>query len=143
MRGVYEAAIKRERSGEEPRATSGYGEAALAFMLWCLDIIAGPDAIPLVLVKDSKAARSLQRFDRAHILSTRTRLNSLERAGVIPSANRIIGQMKKIGRDLSAVQVDGPGQDDDLRPDWLRHIAGRGRSIAGSGSDADADRKRS
>jgi len=43
MRGVYEAALERERSGEEPRATSGYGDAALAYMLRRLDITAGPD----------------------------------------------------------------------------------------------------
>lgn len=134
MRGVYEAAIERERSGEEPRATSGYGDAALAFMLRRIDIIAGPDAIPLVLLEDSKAARSLQRYDRAHILSTRTWLNSLERAGVIPSADAIIGQMKSAGRDLSAVQVDRPGRDEDLRSDWLRHIAGKGRGIADGGT---------
>lgn len=135
MRGVYEAAIKRENSGEEPRATSGYGDAALAFMLRRLDIIAGTDAIPLVLLEDSKAARSLQRFDRAHILSTRTWLNSLERAGVIPSADRIINQMKGAGRDLSAVQVDRPGQDDNLRSDWLRHIVSERRGIGDTGLD--------
>lgn len=134
MRGVYEAAIERERSGQEPRATSGYGDAALAFMLRRLDIIASPDVIPLVLLEDSKAARSLQRYDKAHILSTRTWLNSLERAGVIPSADQIIGQMRSAGRDLSAVQVDRPGRDDDLRSDWLRHIASKGRGIADGGA---------
>lgn len=139
MRGVYEAAIKRERSGEEPRATSGYGDTALAFMLRRLDIIADTDAIPLVLLEDSKAARSLQRFDRAHILSTRTWLNRLERAGVIPSADRIIGQMRVAGRDLSAVQVDDPGQDNDRRSDWLRHIANKGHGIADGGSDLESD----
>lgn len=136
MRGVYQAAIERERSGEEPRATSGYGDAALAYMLRRIDIIAGPTTIPLVLLEDSKAARSLQRFDRAHILSTRTWLNSLERAGVIPSADRIIQQMKGEGRDLSAVQVDRPGQDDDdLRSDWLRHFANKSRGIADTDTD--------
>lgn len=134
MRGVYEAAIERERSGEEPRATSGYGDAALAFMLRRLDVIAGPDTIPLVLLEDSQAARLLQRYDRAHILSTRTWLNSLERAGLIPSADAIIGQMKGAGRDLSAMQVDRPGRDDDLRSDWLRHVASKGRGIADSGN---------
>jgi len=134
MRGVYEAAIERERSGEEPRATSGYGDAALAYMLRRLDSVAGAETIPLVLLEDSKAARSLQRFEKAHILSTRTWLNSLERAGVIPSADRVIGQMRAAGRDLSAVQVDRPGQEDDLRSDWLRHIANKGRGIADAGS---------
>lgn len=39
MRGVYEAALDRERTGQEPRATSGYGDAALAYMLRRLDIM--------------------------------------------------------------------------------------------------------
>lgn len=137
MRGVYEAALERERSGEEPRATSGYGDAALAYMLRRIDMIAGAETIPLVLLEDSRAAKSLQRFGRAHVLSTRTWLNSLERAGVIPSADRIIGEMKSAGRDLSAVQVDRPAQDDELRSDWLRHIANKGRGIADEGSDGD------
>lgn len=134
MRGVYEAALARERSGEEPRATSGYGDAALAYMLRRLDLIAGPDAIPLVLLEDSKATRSLQRFDRAHILSTRTWLYSLERANVIPSADQVIGQMKTAGRELSTVQADRPARDDGMPSDWLRHIADRGRGISDSGN---------
>jgi len=130
MGGVYQAALERERSGEEPRATSGYGDAALAYMLRRLDLIAGADAIPLVLLEDSKATRSLQRYDRAHILSTRTWLYSLERAQVIPSADQIIAQMKHAGRDLSTVQVDRPGQDDPFASGWLRHIASKEPGIA-------------
>lgn len=135
MKGVYEAALERERSGEEARATSGYGDAAFAYMLRRIDLIAGADAIPLVLLEDSKAARSLQRYDRAHILSTRTWLNSLERAQVIPSADQVIEQMKHAGRDLSTVQVDRPGQDEDFRSDWLRHIAAKGRGISDDGAE--------
>lgn len=127
MTGVYEAAIVRERIGEQPRATSGYGDAALAYMLSRIDLIAGAEAIPLVLLEDTKAAKSLQRYDRAHILSTRAWLNGLERAGVIPSADQIIGQMGTAGRDLSNLQVDRPGSDDDLRSEWLRHVADQRR----------------
>lgn len=91
--------------------------AALAYILRRIDIIAGPDAIPLVLLEDSKATRLLQRFEGAHILSTRTWLNSLERAQVVSSADEIVSQMKHAGRDLSALQVDRLAQGDDMASD--------------------------
>lgn len=87
MREPYEAALQRERAGET-RATSGFGDATLSFMLRRLDDYATPGSIPLVLIEDENASKLLARYEQAHVLSTRTWLISLERAGVIPSAGR-------------------------------------------------------
>lgn len=46
MREPYEAALERERAGER-RATSGFGDATLTYMLRRLDDFAAPGAIPL------------------------------------------------------------------------------------------------
>lgn len=128
MRGIYEAALLRERSGDEPRATSGYGDAALAYMLRRIDLIADDDAIPLVLLEDAGAARLLERYQRAHILSTRTWLTSLERAQVIPSASAVIAEMERAGRHLSSVQVDRPALIGSTMSDWLDALLSTSRS---------------
>lgn len=123
MAGVYQAALEREISGIEPRATTGYGDAALSYMLRRIDLIAAPEAVPLILLEDSKAARLLQRYERAHILSTRSWLNSLERAKIIPSADAIIAQMKHAGRDLSAVEIDRPARMGGETSQWVNRTA--------------------
>lgn len=122
LREAYEAALRRERSGEEPRATSGFGDATLSYMLRRLDLYAAPDAVPLVLIEDDKASRSLARFEHAHILSTRTWLISLERAGVIPSAREVIGEIAQGGRELSTLQADRPGKREGTKSDWLGNV---------------------
>lgn len=125
LRDAYEAALRRERSGEEPRATSGFGDATLSYMLRRLDLYAAPGAIPLVLIEDDKASRSLARFEHAHILSTRTWLISLERAGVIASANEVIAEIAQGGRELSTLQADRPGKRPGAKSDWIGAMGGR------------------
>lgn len=107
MHEPYRAALDRERAGER-RATSGFGDATLAYVLRRLDDFAPIDTIPLVLIEDETAARLLSRYERAHILSTRTWLVSLERAGVIVSAADVIDAIARGGRRLSEVQIDRP-----------------------------------
>ncbi|PAX07048.1 hypothetical protein [Sphingomonas lenta] len=134
MREPYEAALQRERAGER-RATSGFGDATLAYMLRRLDDFAAPGAVPLVLIEDEGASRLLSRFERAHILSTRTWLISLERAGVIPSARDVINKIAHGGRELSELQADRPGVGDDGKSAWLGQVVGRDGSTAASEKD--------
>ena len=129
MREPYEAALQRERSGER-RATSGFGDATLSYMLRRLDDFAAPDAIPLVLIEDDGARKLLSRFGRAHVLSTRTWLISLERAGVIASARDVINEIAHGGRELSEVQTDRPGAAGSVRSTWLNHALNRNHSIS-------------
>lgn len=110
MRAAYEAALERERAGER-RATSGFGDATLAYVLRRLDDYAAPDAVPLVILEDESAARLLSRYGRAHILSTRAWLVSLERAGAIASAQGVIDAIARGGRSLSELQMDRPATD--------------------------------
>lgn len=107
MQEAYRAALERERTGER-RATSGFGDATLAYVLRRLDDYAAPNAVPLVLIEDEATARLLSRFERAHIISTRTWLVSLERAGVIASAHSVIEAIARGGRGLSELQIDRP-----------------------------------
>ena len=126
MREPYEAALRRERSGDE-RATSGFGAATLAYMLRRIDDYAAPGSIPLVLIEDENASKLLARFERAHILSTRTWLISLERAGLIPSARDVINEIAHGGRGLSDFQADRPGVSDGARSAWLRQAIDQDR----------------
>ena len=107
MQEPYRAALERELAGER-RATSGFGDATLAYILRRLDDYAAPDAVPLVLIEDEAAARPLLRYERAHIISTRTWLVSLEPAGVIASAKAVIDAIARGGRGLSELQIDRP-----------------------------------
>lgn len=118
MREPYEAALERERAGER-RATSGFGDATLSYMLRRLDDYTTPDSVPLVLIEDEGASKLLARFERAHILSTRTWLISLERAGAIPSARAVIEAIARGGRALSELQADRPGIGDGGKSSWL------------------------
>lgn len=124
MREPYEAALERERAGDV-RATSGFGDATLSYMLRRLDDFAAPGTIPLVLVEDEGASRLLSRFERAHILSTRTWLIALERAGVIPSAGDVIGEIAHSGREVSHLQIDRPGTEEGTRSTWLDQVVRR------------------
>lgn len=118
MREPYEAALMRERAGET-RATSGFGDATLAYMLRRLDDYAASGSIPLVLIEDEGASKLLARYERAHVVSTRTWLISLERANVIPSARDVIMEIAHGGRKLSDLQADRPGVSDEVRSAWL------------------------
>ena len=94
-----------------------------------LDDFAAPAAIPLVLIEDEGASKLLSRFDRTHILSTRTLLISLERADVIPSARDVINGIAHGGRELSDLQADRTGVSDEVTSAWLGQLVNRGRSI--------------
>lgn len=107
VREAYEAALARERRGER-RATSGFGDAVLSYVLRRLDDYVPQGSVPLVLIEDETASKLLARFERAHILSTRTWLVSLERAGVIRSAQAVIDRIAYGGRVLSQLQADRP-----------------------------------
>jgi hypothetical protein len=126
MRDAYEAALLRERAGE-PRATSGFGDATLSYMLRRLDIYTAPGSIPLVLIEDERASKLLARHEQAHILSTRTWLISLERAGVIPSARDVINEIAHGGRSLSGLQADRPGVRNEVKSAWIDEQLNRGR----------------
>lgn len=134
MREPYEAALRRERGGES-RATAGFGDATLSYMLRRIDDFAAPGAIPLVLIEDEGAGKLLSRFERAHILSTRTWLVSLERAAVIPSARDVISEIAHGGRNLSDLQADRPAISGAAKSAWLSQVANRGRPISASKKD--------
>ena len=136
MREPYEAALRRERAGEA-RATAGFGDATLSYMLRRIDDFAAPGAIPLVLVEDEGLNKLLSRFERAHILSTRAWLVSLERADVIPSARDVINEIAHGGRELSDLQADQPAIVGSAKSAYLNQIANRGRDISTSKKDED------
>lgn len=121
MREPYEAALRRERAGEK-RATSGFGDATLSYMMRRLDDYAAPGALPLVLIEDETASKLLARFEQAYVLSTRTWLISLECAGVIPSAREVINEIAHGGRELSDLQADRPGTGNAARSAWLNQV---------------------
>lgn len=136
MRDAYEAALLRERAGET-RATSGFGDATLSLMLRRLDDYAAPGSIPLVLIEDENASKLLARYEQAHILSTRTWLISLERAGLIPSARDVINEIAHGGRSLSDLQADRPGVSNEVKSAWIKQQLNRGRPIAAKKNDSD------
>ena len=102
---VYRDALKRERSGADPVATRGLGDAALSWALGNIDRLSRPDALPLVLVEDRRLAKELRGIGAAHILSTRSWLAALADAGLV-DFNMVLAAMARRGRDLSALSID-------------------------------------
>ncbi|WP_375427179.1 hypothetical protein [uncultured Sphingomonas sp.] len=104
---VYRDALERERSGVDPVATRGLGDAALSWALGNIDRLTRPDAVPLVLVEDRRLAIRLQGLGAGHILWTRSWLAALAEAGLV-DFDAVVAAMGRRGRGLSTLAVDAP-----------------------------------
>ena len=93
FRAAYDQALEDERTGRNPRASRGLGDAAFAWLLPNLDIVATPGTIPLLLTEDRNLSLSLAGEQVAHILSTRAWLAGLENTGIIESAATILSSI--------------------------------------------------
>lgn len=102
---VYRQALERERSGTDPVATRGLGDAALSWALGNIDRLTRPDAVPLVLIEDRRLAVRLQGLGTGHILSTRSWLAALADAGLV-DFDAVVAAMGRHGRGLSMLAVD-------------------------------------
>jgi hypothetical protein len=80
----------------------------------------GPEEIALVLTEDGPYGDGpvlMQR--RAHVLSTRQWLKTLERLGLIPSSQAIIDEIQAGGRRVARYMADRPAETDGgTRSDW-------------------------
>lgn len=115
---VYRQALDAERSGADPVATRGLGDAALTWALSNVDRLARPGALPLVLVEDRRLAVRLQALNQGHVLSTRTWLAALDDAG-LADYRAIVAAMARHGRNLSSLAIDAPVRAGDDATSWL------------------------
>lgn len=104
---IYQQALERERSGADPVATRGLGDAALSWALSNIDRLSRPDAVPLVLIEDRRLAAALREIGTAHILSTRSWLAALAEAGLV-DFDAVVAAMAGRGRGLSSLSTDAP-----------------------------------
>lgn len=116
---AYQKALEQERSGSNPKATRGLGDATLAWALQNIENFARVDATPLVLVEDRTLSASLARLNKAHVLSTRSWLAALEEAGHIASAREVIAEINQHGRSLSSLSIDKPVSRDETDSSWM------------------------
>lgn len=121
--GIYQDALQKEFSGENPNATRGLGDASIAWLLKNLDAVRPrnvADDIALVLTQDAPFGDGpVIGQSQAHVLSTREWLKTLERLGVIPSAREVIAEMEAGGRKVARYMADRPAQlDSGTRSDW-------------------------
>lgn len=68
---LYDAALAMERSGENPSATRGLGDATLAWFVKNVDQVVAPGVVPLILTEDRDFNLQV-RGGIAHVLSTRS-----------------------------------------------------------------------
>ena len=120
---LYREALNRERSGADPVATRGLGDAALSWALGNMDRLTRPDAVPLVLVEDRRLAVRLQSLGTGHILSTRSWLAALAEAGLV-DFDAVVAAMGRRGRGLSMLAVDAVTEDGSR---WLGPDGAPGR----------------
>jgi hypothetical protein len=115
---VFTDAMAQEASGANPEASVGLGDAAISWILKNLprlktvdglSLSVGSDEIALVLTEDGPYGDGpilMQR--RAHVLSTRQWLKTLERLELIPSSQAIIDEIQAGG--LYGRPTSGSGQ---------------------------------
>lgn len=120
---VYRDALEQERSGADPVATRGLGDAALSWALGNIDRLTRPDAVPLVLVEDRRLAIRLQGLGTGHVLSTRSWLAALADAGLV-DFDGVVAAMGRRGRALSTLAVDAPVENGSR---WLETGGASGR----------------
>ena len=118
----YREALRKEASGEKPRATRGLGDATITWILANLDDVSRPGVTPLVLTEDKTFSLILKSGYQAHVLSTRAWLNGLEEAGAIESAAALLQLMTKHGRSVSNLHADHPVTIDSARSDWVENV---------------------
>jgi len=118
---AYRIALKKQMSGEDRVATAGHGDATISWLLKNLFRFRGKEEIALLLTEDSEFGDSepLMLSRRAHVISTRFWLNTLERLGIIPSAKNIIGEIANAGRVVAKYNAARPAIiDKGTRSDW-------------------------
>jgi hypothetical protein len=150
---VFDDALKQVESGEDPLATTGLGDAAISWILKNLQRLRTPDGrslalgsneVAMVLTEDGPYGDGpvlMQR--RAHVLSTRQWLKTLERLGVIPSYRAIFDEIRSGGRLVPKYMADRPAElAKRVRSDWkdgteatVREWAEGSESEPGDGED--------
>lgn len=129
MLAAYDEAMKRVRDGSDPYAAIGLGDATISWMLKNLTRLRTTDGqlvglesddLALILTEDGAFGDGpvlMQR--RAHVLSTRQFLKTLERIEAIPSYQAIIDEIQLGGRVPSSYMADRPALvDATTRSDW-------------------------
>lgn len=126
---VFKEALRKVASGEDPEATSGLGDAAIAWILANLHRLETPDGqslsvgrneLALVLTQDGPFGDGPLLSQRgAHVLSTRSWLKTLERLDLIPSYQAVIDEIQAGGRHVSRYMADRPAAPAaGIRSDW-------------------------
>ena len=126
---VFIDAMAQETSGENPDATVGLDDAAISWILKNLarlksvdgqSLPVGRDEIALVPTEDGPFGDGpvlMQR--RAHVLSTRQWLKTLERLELIPSSEAIIDGIQAGVRRVARYMADRPAEvGGGTRSDW-------------------------
>lgn len=122
---IFDQALKAEESGADARATNGFGDMTIAWLLKNLYRVKSKDEVALVLTQDSGFGDGPVLGDRsAHVLSTRSWLNTLERLGLIPSAAEIIDKIAASGRVVAKYNADRPALiQKNTQSDWVIETA--------------------
>lgn len=116
----YKEELKKVESGEDPEAVLGMGDATIAWTLANLGRLRTPHDVALLLTQDGPFGDGpIPRQNRAHVLSTREWLKTLERIGVIDDASKIIAEIESGGRRVARYIADRPAQiDSGTRSEW-------------------------
>jgi hypothetical protein len=125
---VFDDALKQVDSGEDPQATTGLGDAAISWILKNLQRLRTPDGrslalgsneVAMILTEDGPYDGPVLMQRRAHVLSTRQWLKTLERLGVIPSYQAVIDEIRSGGRLVPKYMADRPAElAKGIRSDW-------------------------
>jgi hypothetical protein len=125
---VFDDALKQVESGEDPQATTGLGDAAISWILKNLQRLRTPDGrslalgsneVAMILTEDGPYDGPVLMQRRAHVLSTRQWLKTLERLGVIPSYQAVIDEIRSGGRLVPKYMADRPAElAKGIRSDW-------------------------
>lgn len=124
----FNDALRLEETGEQPHATQGLGDAAIAWFVANARQICAPDALSLVLTEDAPFGDTVLARN-VHVLSTRPWLKTLENFGLIVSAQDVLKQIELNGRKVSRYNVDRPAiipttnPNKSLKSDWKAPLA--------------------
>ena len=132
---AWEKAVPKEEANPELHASLGIGNAALAWLLRQAQAGIGLDVPTLILTEDGPFGDGIvrDRFPEVHVLSTRAFLRTLENFGQIPSAERIIEEIARAGRQLARYMADRPGRiSPGVRMTWADALESQAASGPGN-----------
>lgn len=109
---AWHQAIAEEASEPDRHTSAGIGDAAVAWLLRQAQLGTVLDSPTLLLTEDGPFGDGVvrDRFPEVQVLSTRALLRTLENVGRIPSAQSVIDEIARAGRQLARYMADRPGR---------------------------------